>query len=218
MERSWGAAWAFIEVPDYLALATSFGRFLDDHNGAVSAAATVVIAMLTVALVWVTRRQAKLTRDSIDVARQEFAATHRPRIFAQSFLLKRGGGRGGTDSIDLTIINGGEADATILDYVIYPYRKTEEMVFLPGLVRPDPIALPPEAIVHPGEMFTIVADRHGTDLGSFEYEAGTKIFAIGKITYRGGDGIVRITGFCREYFAGEGMWHRVPDSDQEYAY
>ena len=64
---------------NYAEIAIGTGKFLDDHNGSVSAAATAVIALLTLMLVIVTNRQARLTRASIDLARQEFAATHRPK-------------------------------------------------------------------------------------------------------------------------------------------
>ncbi|MGA9849155.1 MAG: hypothetical protein WBQ45_16140 [Roseiarcus sp.] len=203
---------------NYAEIAIGTGKFLDDHNGSVSAAATAVIALLTLMLVIVTNRQARLTRASIDLARQEFAATHRPRVFVQSILLHRGAGQEGTDYFDLTIVNGGESDAFIRTFIASPYRKPKESVFLPQLHWPEPHRLPANAILSPGERLVIRADQHGSNLGSFEYEEGTRIFATGLISYRGNDGIERVTGFCREYFPAQGMWHPVPESEYEHSY
>lgn len=54
--------------------------FVDAHNGAVTAIATVCIAALTVVLALVTRGQMRLAHDAIRLARDEFSAQHRPWI------------------------------------------------------------------------------------------------------------------------------------------
>jgi hypothetical protein len=54
--------------------------FLQRYSGAVTAGATVAIGLFTFFLINVTNRQARLTRKSIDLARQGFIATHRPKI------------------------------------------------------------------------------------------------------------------------------------------
>jgi hypothetical protein len=54
--------------------------FLQTYNGAVTAVATVFIGIFTWVLACVTGRQARLTRESIDLARQEFIASHRPLL------------------------------------------------------------------------------------------------------------------------------------------
>jgi hypothetical protein len=54
--------------------------FLDKYNGAVTAVATVFIGIFTWVLACVTGRQARLTRDIIKLARDEFHASHRPKI------------------------------------------------------------------------------------------------------------------------------------------
>jgi hypothetical protein len=54
--------------------------FLQRYSGAVTAGATVAIGLFTFFLIYVTNRQARLTRKSIDLARQGFIATHRPKI------------------------------------------------------------------------------------------------------------------------------------------
>jgi hypothetical protein len=53
---------------------------LQKYSGAVTAGVTVAIGLFTFFLIYVTNRQARLTRKSIDLARQGFIATHRPKI------------------------------------------------------------------------------------------------------------------------------------------
>lgn len=54
--------------------------FLQTYNGAVTAFATVWIAVFTIVLAVVTGRQARLTRQAIDLNREEFISTHRPKL------------------------------------------------------------------------------------------------------------------------------------------
>src|SRR6266446_7879750 len=65
-------------------------KFLNDYNGAVTAAATVFIGAFTYVLARVTRRQADLTRQSIDLTRQDFLSTHRPVLRVRAFKLVGG--------------------------------------------------------------------------------------------------------------------------------
>jgi hypothetical protein len=58
----------------------ALGSWVDLHSGAVTAIATVVIGAFTIVLARVTNRQARLTRESIDLARDEFVSTHRPKM------------------------------------------------------------------------------------------------------------------------------------------
>src|SRR5208282_16065 len=50
------------------------------NSNTFTAGATAVIALFTIVLVLVTNRQARLTRESIELANKEFNTTHRPRI------------------------------------------------------------------------------------------------------------------------------------------
>ena len=56
------------------------GAFIDQNNGALTAIATIFIAIFTLTL-WVTSgEQGRLTQKSLDLAQAEFKATHRPRL------------------------------------------------------------------------------------------------------------------------------------------
>jgi hypothetical protein len=58
----------------------TLGRTVQRYNGAITAFATAIIGAFTIVLAYVTNRQAKLTRESIDLAREELVSTHRPKI------------------------------------------------------------------------------------------------------------------------------------------
>ena len=55
-------------------------EWIDAHNGAVTAIATIFIALFTIVLAWVSWRQARLIGRQIELAREEFRATHRPKL------------------------------------------------------------------------------------------------------------------------------------------
>lgn len=57
--------------------------FLQTYNGAVTAVASVLIGLFTGVLARVTGRQARLTRESIDLARKEFISTRRPHVIVR---------------------------------------------------------------------------------------------------------------------------------------
>jgi hypothetical protein len=58
--------------------------WLDAHNGAVTAVATIFIAFFTIALAVVSWRQARLIKQQIVLGTDEFRATHRPRLRIRS--------------------------------------------------------------------------------------------------------------------------------------
>src|SRR6266496_910438 len=69
-----------LQVPPCHATSQNPPDSLERHNGAVTAVATVFIGVFTWVLACVSGRQARLTRESIELAREEFIATHRPKI------------------------------------------------------------------------------------------------------------------------------------------
>lgn len=59
--------------------------FLQTYNGAVTAVATVFIAVFTVVLSIVSRRQAVLTRDSVRIAERALTTAERAFVFVEDF-------------------------------------------------------------------------------------------------------------------------------------
>jgi hypothetical protein len=61
--------------------------WLDAQNGAITSVATVFIAVFTIVLAVVSRRQTKIISDQLKLASDEFAVTHRPRIVVRGFTM-----------------------------------------------------------------------------------------------------------------------------------
>jgi hypothetical protein len=196
-------------------------HILDDHNGLVTAIATIFIAGFTATLYSVTGRAVKLAND-------EFVATHRPKIFVHSVAVTAKGRRG-NPRIDrpfeparaiITIVNGGESWATIIEWCAVIYYQSPQAAFTPRLGDSQkPQADAP--LIVPGQWEDLghnQANVVDSDWEQFVAEGG-RMFFIGKITYEGPDKIRRNTGFCREHDAKDaGAWRRVTDSEYEYAY
>lgn len=92
---------------------TYIGTWLEMHSPAITAVSTAAIAFFTVVLVCVSRVQAKLTRRAIALAREEFLATHRPRVAVRriSVDIDRAANKLG---VQYTISNIGDSTATII--------------------------------------------------------------------------------------------------------
>jgi hypothetical protein len=61
------------------------GAFIDENNGTLTALATIAIAGFTLTLWRATTEQGRLTRDALKLARDEFIASHRPRLRVYAF-------------------------------------------------------------------------------------------------------------------------------------
>jgi hypothetical protein len=73
-----------------------------------TAISTLVIAVFTVVLAGATWLQFQLTRKTIDLARQEFIASHRPRIILRDVHLI-------AENVHYMLVNVGDTDATIVE-------------------------------------------------------------------------------------------------------
>lgn len=97
----------------------------DSHNGLVTALATVFVAGFTWTLWRTGRRQGDLAQKSIDLARDEFNATHRPRLFVHTAEVADKGSRrsrweeGEDNTVQartvVRIANGGEAPLRVVE-------------------------------------------------------------------------------------------------------
>lgn len=93
---------------------TTLGAFLEAHNQTISALATLVIAAFTITLWWTASRQSRLTQDAIALARDEFLATHRPKIIVHSTEIDwRDSDEGPCIGARVTIVNAGASEALL---------------------------------------------------------------------------------------------------------
>jgi hypothetical protein len=163
-----------------------------------TAAAPVVIAIFTVVLACVNGKQARLSRESINLARDEFISTHRPKIIVRN-VSTIGFVVGCPVHVRFKYINIGETRGSI--------AAVEACVFL----RPKDNPVPRGLRLQPCEIIKATLSCGEVGIGetnsSFDIEArdinplqsGGKIICIaGYIKYRDDRGSIRRTGFARQ--------------------
>ncbi len=173
-------------------LASLFG-LLQTFNGAVTAVASVAVAIFTIVLSCVTARQARLTRDAVNLARQEFIATHRPRVIVRD-ISEPWFDANKIECAEITMMNVGETRATVtgFDARIVQYGPVQQIAITPN---PQPIE---RLTLAAGERATRVV-RSETPLSEQDlFEAPeTNIAVFGEIVYVDDNGVERRTGFFR---------------------
>jgi hypothetical protein len=179
---------------------------------------TEVLAWFTGILALVSFVQGIALYKSIELGRQEFAATHRPKIFVQSIFMQfPGKSRDNLATISFVCINGGDAMAVLKRYMVHIYIKGPGIVFAPEVEEPFPISVDGFSL-ETGERGTVF-DKNTFEVGNvLSNPAGFRLLAIGRVEYAGVDAITRITGFCREYNVATEKWEKTEYSEYEYAY
>jgi hypothetical protein len=217
---------------NYYPCAADYEKFI--HNGLIvagidllvripaellTAFATCAIAAFTYTLWRATTEHSRITDQVLSLTRDEFIATHRPRMRVYAFeVTDRNIDGGKSISVLFQAQNIGESKAHItkLEGCIYigrsdrspesgiPFRYSEEYsVSLSGGER---------------DQFGI----NGTapsDVEAMEIYAGdTAIYCIGRLVYKDDIGIEREIGFCREFRFRPYRSRAVTDSEYEYTY
>jgi hypothetical protein len=181
----------------------------DDNDKAVVATFTAVLAMSTIGLWLATNklwrageRQFGFTQQSIGLARDEFNATHRPKIRVKHLWLAGDIWGGETIVVNLAFVNNGTAEAIInemgIKFVVV--RKGQAIPFDPHIpaVRGVVIA---GGRMSSGIGWRIEGIEDGTVLTDAQNTAiqnGKAIlYCIGYMSYLDASERMRITGFCR---------------------
>jgi hypothetical protein len=207
--------------------------FLEKYNGAVTAVATIVVAAFTIVLALVTGRQARLSREAIDLARSEFVATHRPKLRVRNVVLENplraelrrwyvfepGQGVQG----HLYVGNIGDSAAMIINSHCRVFWTKEPL----PMERPYENEIGNDFLGHAvlaagaatiGTFFSfelIQDEAHAIGLG----RDGWKLYVMGWVTYADATATPRRTSFCREYKvlenSGRGRLFPVDNLDYE---
>jgi hypothetical protein len=199
----------------------------------ISALAAAVVAFFTYTLKQSTKelatnadRQARLTRDSVDLARQEFLATHRPQIIIRTVSFKWDA-PADTHADDFRIgafvdyTNIGVSRANVIEVVAQITHRPHPLE--PGIqIVVEQQSLPGDLPSGIGGYFhlkseqSLYAHRH---IQETEGEARRgRIICMGKIVYLDDMGARRVTGFCRELDAVRERWMPIDNPEYEYAY
>jgi len=194
--------------------------FLDAHNGALTAIATIFIAAFTIVLAWVSIRQARLIDAQVRLARNEFIATHRPKIIVRSFQMLNPEARVG-DAPRFTFIahNIGDSPGRIIEV-----RSATLVIGVMDTI-PNDLAYPfhePFNVTPVGgqkELFPANGASPFVDNEAMEVFGGTKVLlCLGTVIYLDDANNRRETGFCRRFRSQRQQWDTMSDSEYEYSY
>jgi hypothetical protein len=194
--------------------------FLEKYNGALTAVATAFIAAFTIVLARVTGRQARLTTDALNLARQEFVANHRPRVILR-YIQGPFENEEGRQFVWVTFVNIGANTATIEAFgadLAKRWADTDDWAS-PGLDA-EPKEISPIVLACGQRHFFIVTAREvpGAELELQIFREATsdyQLCAVGMIRYRDSVGVARDTGFFRVVRGKEFMFSEH-DSEMEY--
>ena len=128
------------------------GSFIDENNGTLTALATIAIAAFTLTLWRATTEQGRLTTAALKLARDEFSATHRPRIRIKNLWLAAPILPNMPIVVDLLFVNVGNARA-IINNIGIDFNVLDVDAQLPGNLEPP--SLPNIPIRECGLGFTI---------------------------------------------------------------
>ncbi len=188
-------------------------NFLQTYNGAVTAAATVFIGIYTYVLARVTGRQARLTREAIDLARQEFISTHRPHLKVR-FVKMASPMPGAPLAISYEIVNVGQTNAEIVR------NEKEIIVHVPGAIEPIRFSGGGD-LNKPIPAGGRVLDSHSTGTPyrpewNLTSPAGVYVVFRGTIEYRDANGVNRRTAFDTHRDPHELSFHPTDNPDYQY--
>jgi len=198
------------------------GWFLNFISPAATWIATAVIGAYTIVLARVTGRQARLTRESIDLARAEFISSHRPRIIVYGLALFGAAAEGKDPTEPLRVsfryVNSGDTPAKVK-------MIGTKLVHLFKATMPSEIEFKIEKIDPPVEIesgrhgFRLTADRFDQERFLFSSTADNySLVCVGVIVYADDNDTDRQMGFCRRYDQASNRWLAMDDTEYEYSY
>jgi hypothetical protein len=198
-------------------------NFLRTYNGAVIAVATVFIGVFTFVLARITGRQAKLTRESIELARDEFLSSHRPEIIVHSVELAFdvvNGTDEATAGAQVIYVNKGRTPATVVDIRARITRRTFPL--RTGIPIMDTVPVPGFKMPSGGKGYVRVTSKyrleHERVVQQSEPSPRGFVVLMGVIVYTDARSARRETGFCRQLDAVGERWLPVGNPEYEYAY
>jgi hypothetical protein len=193
---------------------------------------TAILAIFTGCLYFSTRKlwkageeQMRITRDSLHLAKEEFIATHRPRLIVRSVTLLPPRHPslpiepGEPIQIEWAVVNVGNTPAKIIEgnatHLVGGQSFNARTPYSSERNNMTGIAL------IPGGAYTFVLQADGVDVQNpaqldIISRGGMVIYFFGFIMYQDDIGNVRRTAFCRRYDPIVGRFRLVDDPDYEY--
>jgi|HubBroStandDraft_3_1064219.scaffolds.fasta_scaffold06549_2 hypothetical protein len=188
----------------------------------ITALATAVIGYFTYTLYTTSTEQARLTRESIDLANAEFISSHRPKIvvYGLSFF-GAAAERGDPDEpirVAFRFVNSGESRARIRQIgtkLVHLFKPT-----MPSEINFEVAQIdPPLEVQTSRHGFRLTADRINQEEFIFNGGiTGYSLVCVGFIVYMDDNDIDRQMGFCRRYDEDGARWIVMDEPEYEYSY
>ena len=176
------------------------GDYGNTYGVFVSAVATMAIAAFTWTLWLATEQQAAITNSALALAREEFNATHRPKLRIRYIKLAI---RDGKTSIQYLVVNTGVGTARIKQHtILIAHKKSNRKPHQIGCFE-----------LAGGEDRIVEFDLAETFDDTFDV---LNLKARGTIEYEDGIGTKRRTGFAGTYDSKLDWFRRSEDPEEEY--
>jgi hypothetical protein len=201
--------------------------FLQTYNGAVTATATVFIAAFTIVLALVTIAQARLTRDAVNPAREEFTSSQRPQLRVRNFVVSHPLDESALEAPLFTAgkrlkcqffasnVGGTNAEITEAFAIIFLNNSSGLPMQRPYEGMKGNVS-PLRRIVAPGQSTDDKElGQHAGSIGVVTTGSRQHLFVMGWIKYKDERNLVRRTAFCREYESGRFKQVGNPDYEHE---
>jgi hypothetical protein len=171
-----------------------------EYRDALTAIATVFIALFTLTLWWSTREMMSATKASVDLARREFIASHRPLVVVR-FIQGPFYDDDGREYAYLTVANVGETAATITSIGHDLARRKENGEWVPPGLAADLRTIDPVALESGDRhVITVSAQLPISETMIFGETTGIyELCIVGRLRYQDANGRARETGFLRAY-------------------
>jgi hypothetical protein len=196
-------------------------NFLEDHNGAITAIATVFIAYFTLALKSVAGNQQKIMAQQTTIIERQHIATHRPKLIIRDPIVMMSPQP--QTFIQFEIVNSGGSDART-------YRSGVEAYNMPLVPKRSYILIgnkdflggetlsPGESMfyLHISPMLRETFDKM-EERARFNLPADEIFVLRGVIAYNDDNSTMRKTGFWREYDFVAKRFRPSDDPDHEYS-
>jgi len=209
------------ECASYHIALVFFFRFIkssNDYGVAITALATLAVAVFTGTLWWAAAGQYDLLKDQIQLAREEFTATHRPKIIVHGMDVKLAGD-GEFRHVNFRYVNAGDTDAFVTLIASHILWTKYSMVPAGIEFRRHEVIKKPVPLPSGKNGFAITPDDiNFTSLVRSGRGGHDTAYCVGVVVYRDKNDIERRTGFCRRYDSERERWLKADDEDYEYAY
>ena len=194
------------------------GAFIDENGVTITALATIGIAAFTLTLWRATTEHGRISDKLLQLARDEFLASHRPELKIHSIRILEFDDSVAPDQqplrVQFGVINAGTGAAVVTGSAVeFGYEYPDLRPYLPRLPRNDVIGLR-RYDVGASDTIETVSDPDG-GLDHVSEDIGKVLYLAGWVGYDDGRGHARTTFFCRQYMRDRNSFAPVDDPDCE---